>query len=72
MGESLNIKNRKVILVIILLTIASSIIWVPAIVLAASGNTDKFQYYLKALEYGLKGLSKYFEFIIDLFKAAVS
>ncbi|RLE87273.1 MAG: hypothetical protein DRJ67_05140 [Thermoprotei archaeon] len=50
----------------------TSIIWVPALALAATGQVDKFNYYVKALEYGLKGLIEYFNFIVELFKVAVA
>jgi len=71
MGSGLRINRRLVVLGIIALLL-TSVIWVPALVFAASGQPEKFQYYVKALEYGLKGLQQYFQFIIELFKAAVS
>jgi len=45
--------------------------WAPFIAAAAGGDLTRFDYYVKALDYGLRGLTAYLQFIIDLFKAAV-
>ena len=58
--------------ILIALLVANGLmLGVPFTVSAACGNLDKFQLYVKALEYGLKGLTAYFDFIIKLFKAAI-
>jgi hypothetical protein len=62
-------KAGKVLLV---LTAVSVIAVAGAVVYAAGSDPEKFQYFVKALEYGLKGLKEYFNFIIELFKIAVS
>lgn len=63
--------KKKTIFLIVSIVFLTAIIWFPALVLATTDNFDKFQYYVKALEYGLKGLTAYFEFIIKLFRYAV-
>lgn len=63
---------RRWLALAIAVLIITSIIWLPAITFALTDNYDKFQYYVKALEYGLKGLVEYFKFIIELFKVAIS
>ena len=63
--------KRKTVIAIILFIAFTSILWIPATVFAITNSLDKFQYYVKALEYGLKGLEAYFKFIIELFKTAL-
>ena len=41
-------------------------------VILAKVGIDGYQAYIQALEYGLKGLTAYFSFIVDLFKEAIS
>ena len=62
--------KKKLIIIGSILT-ATSIVWLPMIALAVS-NPDKLEFYIKALEYGLKGLKEYFQFIIELFKLVMS
>lgn len=64
--------KRKLLAILIAVLILTSVIWLPALVLAVTNNFDKFDYYIKALEYGLKALVKYFEFILKLFEKAVT
>jgi len=61
----------KVLLLIVLATLAL-LIGIPATVAIATGSPENFQYYIKALEYGLKGLAEYFRFVIELFKVAIT
>jgi len=56
-------------IVLLMLIAVSSIIWLPAV--AAFSHPDKYQYYIKALEYLLKGLQEYFKAVITLFREAV-
>ncbi len=65
-------RRSKLVAIALVVALLTSIIWVPALTLAATGQIDKFNYYVKALEYGLKGLIEYFKFIIELFKVAVT
>lgn len=65
-------KERKAIIVLLIVLALTSILWLPATVMALTDNYDKFQYYVKALEYGLKGLEAYLRFIIELFKTALA
>ena len=54
------------------IAVVLGLIFIPSgIVLAVSG-IDGFAAYQEALEYGLKGLVKFFEFIIELFKTALA
>ena len=64
--------SPKAIVLIALALILTAILWIPAIVFAASGAPEKFQYYVQALEYLLRGLIEYFRHVIELFRAAVS
>ena len=63
--------SRKLIVVVAVVLLLTSVLWFPAIALAVTDNYDKFEYYLKALEYGLKGLQEYFKFIIELYKISI-
>jgi regulator of protease activity HflC (stomatin/prohibitin superfamily) len=63
--------NRKILLIVALILLASSPVWVPAAVFAVKGEYDKFQYYLEALKAMLNGLVEYFKAVIELFKEAV-
>jgi hypothetical protein len=63
--------NRKVVLLIALILLASSPVWVPMAVYAVRDEYDKFQYYLEALKAMLNGLVEYFKAVIELFKEAV-
>ena len=67
-------KPKKIKTIILLLTILTltSIIWMPLMVLAGTGKIEKFDYYVKALEYLWKGFQTYVNAIIDLFKIAIS
>jgi len=62
---------RKAFMLAITLLALTSVLWVPAVVCVATGQPDKFQYYLQSLDYLLKGLIEYFEAVIELFKVAV-
>jgi len=64
-------KSRAVLICLILGFFALFIV-LPAGVALAEGNPQMFDYYIKALEYGLKGLQEYFNFIIELFKVVLS
>jgi len=64
-------KLRRLVVASVVVLLLTSIIWVPAIAFALTDNYDKFNYYVKALEYGLKGLQEYLKFVIELFKVAV-
>jgi len=66
------VSRRKLIGILIVLLVITSFLWVPLVVFAVTDNLDKFDYYVKALEYGLKGLVKYFDFILKLFEKAVT
>lgn len=61
----------KWIAVGIVTAVNAAVLGLPAAVAVASGQLDRLDFYLKALQYGLKGLQAYFGFIVDLFKAAV-
>ncbi|RLF82395.1 hypothetical protein DRN38_00045 [Thermococci archaeon] len=63
--------DKKKICFIIILAVLGMLVGVPSVVALANGVPELFEYYVKALEYGLKGLSEYFKFIIDLFKVIV-
>lgn len=63
--------NRKALLIVALILLASSPVWVPATVYAVKDESDKFQYYLEALKALLNGLVEYFKAVIELFKEAV-
>lgn len=65
-------KTKKLLLVLLIAIVATSIVWFPAVVMAVTDNLDRFDYYVKALEYGLKGLWYYFKFIVELFKTAIT
>ncbi len=64
--------TKRLIVAAVIILVLTSVIWIPAMVYAATGNTEKLQLYVKAVEYGLKGLQAYFQFIIELFKTAVT
>ena len=63
--------NRKVVLLIALVLLASSPVWVPMAVFAVTDSMDKFQYYVEALKALGNGLVEYFKAVIELFKEAV-
>jgi len=65
-------KRRTAVILGLALIICALFLLAPATVALAEGHPEVFNYYLKALEYGLKGLQEYFNFIIELFKTAVS
>jgi len=54
----------------IITAINVAVIGVPVTVALASGQPEKIEFYIKALHYGLQGLKSYFDFIVELFKAA--
>jgi hypothetical protein len=62
---------RKLIAILVIIIAATSILWMPALTFAVRDEMDKFQYYLKALEYLLAGLREYFNAVIALFKEAI-
>jgi hypothetical protein len=62
---------RKLIAILVIIIAATSIVWMPALTFAVRDEMDKFQYYLKALEYLLAGLREYFNAVIALFKEAI-
>jgi len=64
--------KRVIIALIVLVLVISSIIWAPALAFALNNDFNKFNYYLKALEYGLKGLIAYFKFVEEMFKLALT
>jgi len=63
--------SRKALLIAALILLASSPVWVPMAVYAATDNMDKFQYYVEALKALGNGLVEYFKAVIELFKEAV-
>jgi len=65
-------RRNRAVLVAVILGLFALFIVLPAGVALAEGNPQMFDYYIKALEYGLKGLQEYFNFIIELFKVALS
>ena len=66
------VKLSKKWLVVGLVTAVNIVVLgVPAAVAIASGQSDKLQLYVKALQYGFKGFQEYLSFIVDLFKAAI-
>jgi len=60
---------RKLLLVVGVISVVAV---AGVVVYAAGSNPEKLEYFVKALEYGLKGLKEYFNFIVELFKIAVS
>lgn len=64
--------NKRIVVITILVLLATSILWFPAVVFALSGCPEKFDYYVKALEYMFKGLVEYFKWVVELFKVAIS
>jgi len=76
--------SRKKLLTISLILLSSTaIIWLPGVVCAATGQIDKYQAYLAALDYLLRGLGetlrlnveafgRFAEKVIELFKIAIS
>jgi hypothetical protein len=67
MGGSL----RRLLVLLIVVLAVTAVVWMPAVVFAVRDEMDKFQYYLKALEYLLAGLREYFNAVIELFKEAI-
>ena len=65
-------RRRTAVILGLVLLACTIFLFAPATVALAEGHPEVFNYYLKALEYGLKGLQEYFNFIIELFKTAVS
>ena len=63
--------KRKLILISLVIMIATSIIWMPLTVYAATDNMDKFQYYVEALKAMVNSLRETLNAIIELFKEAV-
>lgn len=63
--------SKKAIILILIVLIAISIILLPAAVFAFQGQPEKFDYYVKALEYMYKGFIAYLQKVFDLFKAAI-
>ena len=61
----------KWIAVGIVTAVNAAILGLPAAIAISSGQPEKLDFYVKALQYGLKGLQAYFGFIVDLFKVAV-
>ena len=53
------------------LAIILGLVFIPSGIVLAKYGIGGLQAYEKALEYGLKGLAEFFEFIIELFKEAV-
>ena len=43
-----------------------------SVIYASQTNPDKLQFFIKAMEYALMGLEKYFDFIIKLFTKALT
>lgn len=63
--------SRKIIIILLVLLAITSIVWIPAIVFAFQGQAEKFDYYVKALEYMYRGFVIYLQKVIELFKVAV-
>jgi len=57
---------------LIAVSIALGIILIFNGIVLAKVGIDGYQAYIQALEYGLKGLTAYFSFIIDLFREVLS
>jgi hypothetical protein len=67
------VKMRKLLaLGLVLLVLVAVFIFIPFAVAYSIGHPERFEYYVKALEYGLLGLKEYFKFVLDLFKEAIS
>jgi len=64
--------RKKLLIGILVLLIISSVIWFPITTFALTNSFNKLDYYIKALEYGLKGLQEYLKFVLELFKEAVT
>jgi len=64
--------RRKRLAAILAILSATAVVWLPGVVCAATGQIDKYQAYLAALDYLLRGLIEYFKAVIELFKTAVS
>jgi len=64
--------NWKLLALVLVFVLLTAVVLVPGVVYAATGQPDKYQYYLSALEALLKGLVEYFKAVIELFKTAIS
>jgi len=64
--------KKRVLLELIILSLIAIFIFTPFIVSASVGHPEKFDMYVKALEYMLKGLIEYFKAITDLFVKAIT
>jgi len=60
---------EKILLVIVVvLALATS----TTLAVATIGHPDRLEYFIKALEYGLKGLETYLNFVKELFVEAIT
>jgi hypothetical protein len=75
--------SKKWLAVAILVGVAVALIGVPALTALALGHPERFEYYVKALEYALSGLGttlkanldafrEYLKTVVDLFVKAVT
>jgi len=56
--------NWKLLVLVLIFVLLTSVVWVPGIVSAAEGHPERFEIYIKTLEFGLRGLYEYFQFLI--------
>jgi len=64
--------SKKAIAIIVVLAILIAFVGVPATTALALGHPERFEYYVKALDYALRGLVEYFKTIIELYKLTMS
>jgi len=75
--------SKKWLAVALVLGVAVALIGIPAITALALGHPERFEYYVKALEYALRGLMEtlkanldafreYLKTVVDLFVKAVT
>jgi hypothetical protein len=64
--------SKKAIAIIVVLAILIAFVGVPATTALALGHPERFEYYVKALEFALRGLQEYFKTIIELYKLTIS
>jgi len=60
--------EKLLVVVVALLVLATGAV----LAVAAVGHPERLEYFIKALEYGLKGLEAYLNFVKDLFIEAIT
>ena len=71
MTEPWSKRYKKLLALVTLFVVISSLIWIPALVFAVTDTGDKFAYYIAALERMLLVHAETLGKIIDLFSEAV-